>query len=61
VLIDMLLFQAYFSRLKRLGSWFLIPIYELLFPIYTLIIAVLLPFYKPKWKGRELWNENKIQ
>lgn len=61
VLIDMLLFQAYFSRLKRLGSWFLIPIYELLFPIYTLIIAVLLTFYKPKWKGRELWNKNEIQ
>ncbi len=54
--IDLLLFLPFFLRIKRMLTWALIPIYELLFPIYNLIILVLLFFYKPKWKGREIYN-----
>lgn len=53
-LIDMILFLPYFNRIKRMRSWLFIPIYEFIFPIYTLIILVLMYVYKPEWKGRKL-------
>lgn len=53
---DLLLFFPFFFRIKRMLTWILIPFYELLFPIYNLIILGLLFFYKPKWKGREIYN-----
>jgi biofilm PGA synthesis N-glycosyltransferase PgaC len=52
---DLFLFFPYFNRVKRLQSWVFIPIYEILFPIYTLFILVLLFTYKPKWKGRKIY------
>jgi cellulose synthase/poly-beta-1,6-N-acetylglucosamine synthase-like glycosyltransferase len=54
---DLFLFFPYFNRVKRLTSWVFIPIYEILFPIYTLIILVLLFTYKPKWKGRKIYAD----
>jgi glycosyltransferase involved in cell wall biosynthesis len=56
---DLFLFFSFFQRIKRLSTWILIPIYELLFPFYTLIMIVLLMTYKPKWKGRVIY-EDKI-
>lgn len=53
--IDLFLFFPYFNRIQRVKSWFFIPIYEILFPIYTLILITLLLTYKPKWKGREIY------
>lgn len=53
---DLFLFFPYFNRIKRLKSWLFIPIYEVLFPIYTLLLIVLLFTYKPKWKGRRIVN-----
>ena len=55
--IDMLLFYPYFQRIKRLSSWFFIPVYELLFPVYTVLILSMMYWFKPKWKGRKL-NRN---
>jgi cellulose synthase/poly-beta-1,6-N-acetylglucosamine synthase-like glycosyltransferase len=52
VLVDMLLFLPFFYRFKRMKAWFLLPIYQLLFPFYNLLILVLIPFFKPIWKGR---------
>jgi len=52
--IDMLLFYPYFNRIKRLISWCFIPIYEFLFPFYTLLILSMMYWFKPKWKGRKL-------
>jgi len=54
---DLVLFYPYFARIKRLSSWIYIPIYELLFPIYTLLILALVFTYKPKWKGREIYTK----
>ncbi len=54
---DMLLFMPYFNRIKRMKSWLFIPIYEILFPIYSLLILGAMYLYKPVWKGRKL-NEN---
>jgi len=53
VLVEMLLFLPFFYRFKRMKAWFLLPIYQLLFPFYNLLILVLIPFFKPIWKGRE--------
>jgi biofilm PGA synthesis N-glycosyltransferase PgaC len=52
--IDMGLFFPYFRRIGRLKSWFFIPIYEFLFPFYTLLILCMMYWFKPKWKGRKL-------
>jgi cellulose synthase/poly-beta-1,6-N-acetylglucosamine synthase-like glycosyltransferase len=54
---DMLLVFPYFSRIRRLVSWFFIPIYELFIPIYAVIIVSLYFTYKPKWKGRPIYAE----
>lgn len=52
--VDMLIFLPYFNRIKRMKSWLFIPIYELLFPIYSLVILCAMYVYKPVWKGRRL-------
>ena len=54
---DLFLFYSYFNRVNRLRSWIFIPIYEILFPIYTLLILALLLTYKPKWKGRKIYDD----
>ncbi len=56
-LIDLVLFLPYFNRIKRMKSWLFIPLYEILFPIYSLLILGAMYLYKPVWKGRKL-NEN---
>jgi hypothetical protein len=33
-------------------AWWIIPIYQLVFPFYNVLILILLPFFKPVWKGR---------
>jgi glycosyltransferase involved in cell wall biosynthesis len=50
--VDMLLFFRFFKQFKRTVAWFLIPLYQLIFPVYNLILLLILPFFKPKWKGR---------
>lgn len=50
--LDMLFFFNFFREFNRLTAWLLIPFYQLIFPIYNLILLFLLPFFKPKWKGR---------
>jgi cellulose synthase/poly-beta-1,6-N-acetylglucosamine synthase-like glycosyltransferase len=50
--LDMLFFFNFFNEFNRLTAWLLIPFYQLIFPIYNLILLFLLPFFKPKWKGR---------
>lgn len=51
-LFDMLLFGSFFLHFKRPIAFCLIPLYQFLFPIYNLILLFVLPFFKPKWKGR---------
>jgi len=59
--LDMLLFYHFFSEFKRFKAWSLIPIYQLLFPIYNLILLILIPFFKPKWKGRYAGLNGRLQ
>ncbi len=50
--LDMLFFFSYFKEFNRLTALFLIPIYQLIFPIYNLLLIIFMPFFKPIWKGR---------
>jgi glycosyltransferase involved in cell wall biosynthesis len=52
--LDMLIFYPYFKRIQRRVSWLFIPIYEFLFPFYTLLILSMMYWFKPQWKGRRL-------
>lgn len=52
--LDMIFFLPFFLRTKRYLTWCLIPIYELLFPLYSLVLGILMLTYRPKWKGREI-------
>ena len=55
--MDMLIFYPYFMRIRRQIAWFFIPVYELIFPLYTLLILSMMYWFKPQWKGRKL-NRN---
>ena len=59
-IIDLALFLPYFNRIKRLKTWIFIPLYELLFPFYTFLIIILMPFYKPKWKSRKIYMKSNL-
>lgn len=52
--MDMLIFYPYFHRIQRRISWLFIPVYEFLFPFYTLLILSMMYWFKPQWKGRKL-------
>jgi len=52
IIVDLVLFLPFFYRFKRMKAWLLLPVYQLLFPFYNLLILVLIPFFKPIWKGR---------
>lgn len=56
-ILDLMLVAPFFYRIRRMGTYVLLPIYEVLFPIYNLLIVLLLPFYKPKWKGRGIYEK----
>jgi cellulose synthase/poly-beta-1,6-N-acetylglucosamine synthase-like glycosyltransferase len=52
--LDMLIFLPFFDRIKRMRSWLFIPLYEIIFPFYSLMILLMMYFFKPEWKGRKL-------
>lgn len=52
--IDLLVYFSYFKRMKRLFAWLFIPVQQLLFPIYNVLLLLLIPFYKPSWKDRRI-------
>ncbi len=53
-LLDLMLFFSFFKRSKQLKTWFIIPIYEVVLPIYSLLVVLLLKWYRPVWKGRTI-------
>ena len=57
IIVDLLLFYPYFNRINRLRTFALLPIAELSFPLLSIILVVLMPFYSPKWKGRTIINK----
>ncbi len=51
-LLDMLLLYPYFKRTRHLKSWYILPVYELILPFYTLLLLLLLKWFRPIWKNR---------
>ncbi len=58
-ILDLLLFLPFFLRIRRMMTWILIPLYELLFPFYNILILLLLFVHKPQWKGRDIYAQKK--
>lgn len=54
--IDVIAYLPYFKRIGRSITLLFLPAYELIFPLYFLVMIVLIAFYSPKWKGRSLRN-----
>jgi cellulose synthase/poly-beta-1,6-N-acetylglucosamine synthase-like glycosyltransferase len=52
--VDLVVFYPYFNLMNRLKSWMFIPIYEVFFPLYSLLILLLMYTFRPVWKGRKL-------
>lgn len=53
-LIDFIGFSPYLFKFKRGIVSMLIPFYVLLFPVYNLLLLILIPFFNPIWKGRSV-------
>ena len=51
-LLDVIFFAPSFTRNRRAYSLLFLPFYQLFFPFYYLFLLMLLPFFSPKWKGR---------
>lgn len=58
VILDLVYYSLYFSKI---GTSFLtylgIVIVQFLYTPYAIALILLVPFYKPKWKGREIYME----
>lgn len=52
--LDLLFYAPYFFRFKRVGAWCLIPAYQVIFPIYNLVLVIMIPVFRAKWKGRNV-------
>lgn len=50
--IDAWVSFSYFKSIEKLRYLVLLPLYEMCFPIYTLLLAFISLFYKPMWKQR---------
>jgi len=58
-IFDLLGFAPYFVKVRALKQLlYLIP-YQFIYPIYLLIISILLPFFRPVWKQRLATVYNK--
>lgn len=52
-LLDALLVSPYFLRLEKQNLLSLLPVYELILPVYTMVLGFASLFVKPTWKGRK--------
>jgi poly-beta-1,6-N-acetyl-D-glucosamine synthase len=52
--LDLIFYAEYFFRFKRILVWLLIPGYQLIFPWYNLILLILIPTFRAKWKDRKV-------
>lgn len=52
-LLDFIFFSPYFKRFKCINALMLLPLYQVIFPFYHFLLLLLVPFFKPTWKGRQ--------
>ena len=53
MMLELIVYFPYFKKIKRLKTWAMLPISTFIYPIYILVLLVLLPVLKPKWKNRK--------
>lgn len=53
-LLDGILAHDYLKKIGKTNCLLILPIYEILLPFYTTFLSLLLPFYRPQWKGRKM-------
>ena len=51
---DSLIFLPYFNRMRRMKAWLVLPFYELIYPLFFILLVVLSFSFNPIWKGREI-------
>lgn len=51
--MDILAVKPYFYEIKKQGLLLLVPVYEIILPVYTIMLSITALFYKPSWKGRK--------
>ncbi|WP_159038492.1 glycosyltransferase [Brumimicrobium mesophilum] len=51
-LIDVLVYLNYSQKLKYSKNVLILPLFQIVYPILFILVALLAVFYKPKWKGR---------
>jgi glycosyltransferase involved in cell wall biosynthesis len=54
IVFDVLLFYSFFKSKNQILTFIFLPIYELVFPVYILILSFGMLFIKPKWKNRNV-------
>jgi biofilm PGA synthesis N-glycosyltransferase PgaC len=52
MMLESIVYFPYFKNIKRLKTWAMLPISTFIYPIYIVVLMVLLPVLKPKWKNR---------
>jgi glycosyltransferase involved in cell wall biosynthesis len=55
-IIDSLVFLNYTIPLRQLSHWWRLPFFQITYPILFIFLLLASIFYKPKWKGRSVWN-----
>lgn len=53
-LIDSLVYLNYAQGLRATQNVFILPFFQLIYPLLFITVAILSLFYKPKWKGRKV-------
>jgi len=51
-LLEMVCYAPYFFKFKRFSAWLFFPVFQFTFPLYNLLLLILIPFFTPIWKGR---------
>lgn len=52
MMLELVVYFPYFKNIKRLKTWAMLTISTFIYPIYIVVLMVLLPILKPKWKNR---------
>ncbi len=57
IAIDALIFLPYFNRMRRMKAWLILPFYEIIYPVFFLLMVILSFSFNPVWKGREITSK----
>jgi cellulose synthase/poly-beta-1,6-N-acetylglucosamine synthase-like glycosyltransferase len=53
MILELIVYYPYFNKINRLKTWAMLPFSTFIYPIYIVVLMVLLPVLKPKWKNRK--------